>query len=166
MSETEKMNVQAQGEERATTQEYIQTVEVTRNELMDMVVVMKAIRSYAIDSPNEAALKKQIEYASTQALKWFLITTSGVSGYAAWIAAKSVTAIAKYLLTADKVDLRASTTQGINAMEKLVNQMTANPTWQRIRVPMGVLAFVNENVKIFTSCGAIQAVQINGSWQN
>ena len=38
MSETEKMNIQTQGEERAA-QEYVQTQELTRNEIMDMAVV-------------------------------------------------------------------------------------------------------------------------------
>ena len=60
MSETEKMNVQTQGEERAA-QEYVQTQELTRNEIMDMAVVMKGVRDYTVSTQNDSRLQSVLQ---------------------------------------------------------------------------------------------------------
>ena len=124
MSETEKMNVQTQGEERAT-QEYVQTQELTRNEIMDM--------------------------------------TNNVVGF---LAKQALKASLNYLKEIDKQTMLGMMNQGISTLESLANTMTQNPTWQKIRVDVGMLRFSEEQVQYIISCGNIKAVQINGSWQN
>ena len=163
MSETEKMNVQAQGEERAA-QEYVQTQELTRNEIMDMAVVMKGVRDYTVSTQNESRLQSVLQSVAVAVVKKFIaVATNNVVGF---LEKQALKASLNYLKEIDKQTMLGMMNQGISTLESLANTMTQNPTWQKIRVDVGMLRFSEEQVQDIISCGNIKAVQINGSWQN
>ena len=77
------MNVQAQGEERAA-QEYVQTQELTRNEIMDMAVVMKGVRDYTVSTQNESRLQSVLQSVAVAVVKIFItVETIYVVGFLA-----------------------------------------------------------------------------------
>lgn len=163
MSETEKNTVQVQDEERAA-QEYFQTQELTRSELMDMAVVMRGIRDYTVSTQNESQLQSTLQRVAEKVVQKFVtIATTGLIGF---LARQALKASLNYLKKIDKQTMLGMMNQGISALESLANTMTQNPTWQKIRVDVGMLRFPEEQVQYIISCGNIKAVQINGSWQS
>ena len=117
MSETEKMNVQAQGEERAA-QEYVQTQELTRNEIMDMAVVMKGVRDYTVSTQNESRLQSVLQSVAVAVVKKFIaVATNNVVGF---LEKQALKASLNYLKEIDKQTMLGMMNQGISTLESLV----------------------------------------------
>lgn len=95
--------------------------------------------------------------------KFIAVATNNVVGF---LAKQALKASLNYLKEIDKQTMLGMMNQGISTLESLANTMTQNPTWQKIRVDVGMLRFSEEQVQYIISCGNIKAVQINGSWQN
>ena len=146
------------------TQEYFQTLEMTRDEIMSMAVVMRGVRNNTVEKQDESALEKVVQSVAIWTVKQFVKVT--VSNPAAFFVKQALKASINYLKEIDKVTMVGMMNHGITALEELADTMANNPSWQKIRVQVGMLHFVDEQVQYVTSKGSILAVLINGSWQN
>ena len=146
------------------TQEYFQTLEMTRDEIMDMAVVMYAVRDYAVENMNPTRLEEALQEVSTKAIELLLTEVTGSDKISSFVT-NALNATIDYLQEIDKVTMVGAMNHGITALEELADTMANNPSWQKIRVQVGMLHFLDYHVQFVTSKGSILAVLINGSWQ-
>ena len=146
------------------TQEYFQTLEMTRDEIMDMAVAMYAVRDYAVENMNPTRLEEALQEVAGEVIGWLLTATT--SDLVSDFVTNALNATIDYLQEIDKVTMVGMMNHGITALEELADTMANNPSWQKIRVQVGMLHFLDYHVQYVTSKGSILAVLINGSWQN